>query len=67
MAYSTLCGLELIRFLAEQAQPASIRDIIDATGIARATTYRTVDELSRAGWIVASGTWIISSYHVDVL
>ena len=56
MAYSTLCGLELIRFLAEQAEPASIRDIIDATGIARATTYRTVDELSRAGWIVAAGT-----------
>lgn len=56
MAYSTLCGLELIRFLAEQGEPTSIRDIIDATGIARATTYRTVDELTRAGWIVASGT-----------
>ena len=56
MAYSTLSGLDLIRFLADQSEPVSIREIIDATGIARATTYRTVDELTRAGWIVASGT-----------
>ncbi len=55
MAYSTVYGLDIIRFLAEQPAPVAMKDIVESTGIARATTYRAVEELTRAGYVQASG------------
>lgn len=56
MAYGTLCGLEVVRYLAGEGAPATSRQISAATGISRATIYRTLNELVDAGWLVAEGS-----------
>ena len=74
MAYSTVYGLELISFLAQQSKPASIREIIESTGIARATTYRALDELTKAGYVSVLGnprryapTWRVGQLGIAML
>lgn len=56
LAYGTLCGLEVVRYLAGESSPATSRQISAATGISRATIYRTLKELVDAGWLVAEGS-----------
>jgi DNA-binding IclR family transcriptional regulator len=51
MASSALRGLEILAFLAEQSAAATVNDIATGTGISRATAYRIVDELVKAGWL----------------
>jgi IclR family pca regulon transcriptional regulator len=56
VAYSMVYGLDLVRFLAAQQRPVSIGEIVEGTGIARATAYRAVDELIKAGYMSAIGS-----------
>ncbi len=74
MTFATLCGLEVIRYLAREGAPATGRQISDATGVSKATIYRTLNELVGAGWLHEEGSprrfwpsWEVTSLGLDLL
>ena len=51
MSASALRGLEVLTFLAHRSRPATINDVAVGIGMSRATAYRIVDDLVKAGWL----------------
>ena len=48
--------LDILSFLAEQPDGATLKDITSATAISRATAYRTTAALIDSGWVLVNGT-----------
>jgi DNA-binding IclR family transcriptional regulator len=47
--------LDLLWAVAEHGEPMTIRQVMDATGMSRATAYRTLEHLQSAGWLTVDG------------
>ena len=54
MAQSHLRALELLEFLVSHPEVGTVPALAEASGVGRATAYRMVDELVRAGWLLES-------------
>lgn len=48
--------LEILEHVAVCPDGCTLREITDATGVSRATAYRTVEALVNEGWLIASGS-----------
>src|SRR5262249_40308564 len=52
---AVLRGLDVLWALTECAEPLSLKEVMDATGMTRATAYRAGNQLTAAGWVPADG------------
>ncbi len=48
--------LDILEYLSSQPEPLTAQQTADATGVSRATLYRTLEDLVQAGWLSASNS-----------